>query len=380
MDSIRKRKKTRGLALILAGALCFSNHFTFVSTAKNSDQTKKKMENDLSKLKKNKAAITNELSAATASLQSTVKEIEATQKELGISKARAIGHYELMKKRIKYIYESSSGDFMSMLLEAESMADLLNKADFISSVNEYDRSMLEKLRQIQADIAKKEKLLLKQQKNLNSQKKTLSKKYSQLTSMITDKSNDLAAYEKKLAEAKAAAEAAERLQREKEEAQKRAEEEKKQQEQNKKPPSNEENNNNNSKPDNKPDNKPGKPNKPSRPAAVEDVALFAGILECEAGSSNRAGLLAVATVIMNRLESPSFPNTLSGVIYQSGQFSPTWTGKLDKVLARGPKPLCYSVAKSALAGARHEKVLNCYSFRASFTGVPGITIGGNTFF
>ena len=57
-------------------------------------------------------------------------------------------------------------------------------------------------------------------------------------------------------------------------------------------------------------------------AATTDLVLFAAILECEAGSSGYDGLLAVATVIMNRVESPRYPNTLKGVIYQSGQFSP----------------------------------------------------------
>ena len=83
---------------------------------------------------------------------------------------------------------------------------------------------------------------------------------------------------------------------------------------------------------------------------------------------------------MNRKESPKYPNTITGVIYQRGQFSPTWTGKLDKVLQRGAKPLCYTVAKDALNGKRLAAVKNCYQFRASWTGHSGTVIGGNVFF
>ena len=108
--------------------------------------------------------------------------------------------------------------------------------------------------------------------------------------------------------------------------------------------------------------------KPAAPAETTDLVLFAAILECEAGSSGYDGLLAVATVIMNRVESPRYPNTLKGVIYQSGQFSPTWNGSLNRVLERGPSSLCYQVARDALNGKRLSSVSGCYQFRAAYTG------------
>src|SRR5699024_8440843 len=89
----------------------------------------------------------------------------------------------------------------------------------------------------------------------------------------------------------------------------------------------------------KPNSDNGTTQKPPQQSDTSDLVLFAAILECEAGSTDYNALLAVATVIMNRVESPRYPNTLSGVIYQSGQFSPTWNGSLSRVLERGPKPL-----------------------------------------
>ena len=100
----------------------------------------------------------------------------------------------------------------------------------------------------------------------------------------------------------------------------------------------------------------------------------------EAGSGGYDGLLAVATVIMNRVESPRYPNTLKGVIYQSGQFSPTWNGSLNRVLERGPSSLCYQVARDALNGKRLSSVSGCYQFRAAYTGHIGTIVGGNVFF
>ena len=115
--------------------------------------------------------------------------------------------------------------------------------------------------------------------------------------------------------------------------------------------------------------------KPAAPAETTDLVLFAAILECEAGSGGYDGLLAVATVIMNRVESPRYPNTLKGVIYQSGQFSPTWNGSLNRVLERGPSSLCYQVARDALNGKRLSSVSGCYQFRAAYTGHIGTIVG-----
>ena len=122
----------------------------------------------------------------------------------------------------------------------------------------------------------------------------------------------------------------------------------------------------------------GNNNTSSTPSSTSDVALFAAILQCEAGGYD--GMLAVATVIMNRVASPAYPNNLHDVIYQSGQFAPTWNGSLNKVLKQGASSTAYQVAQDALAGARHSAVINCLQFRSASTGVSGVNVGGNVFF
>ena len=59
---------------------------------------------------------------------------------------------------------------------------------------------------------------------------------------------------------------------------------------------------------------------------------MAAIIYCEAGAEPYQGKVAVGAVIMNRVRSSRFPNTISGVIYQKGQFGPAITGKLGRVL------------------------------------------------
>lgn len=82
------------------------------------------------------------------------------------------------------------------------------------------------------------------------------------------------------------------------------------------------------------------------------VKLLAALIYCEAGNQPYAGKVAVGAVVMNRVESRRFPNTMEGVIYQSGQFTPARTGKLARVLASNNIPsACYEAAYDALNGS-----------------------------
>lgn len=85
--------------------------------------------------------------------------------------------------------------------------------------------------------------------------------------------------------------------------------------------------------------------------SASDRDLMAAIIYCEAGAEPYQGKVAVGAVIMNRVRSSRFPNTISGVIYQRGQFGPAITGKLGRVLASGKATAeCYKAADAALAG------------------------------
>ena len=72
-------------------------------------------------------------------------------------------------------------------------------------------------------------------------------------------------------------------------------------------------------------------------ADSNDVAMLAALIECEAGGESYTGMVAVGAVVVNRVNSGSFPNSISGVIYQSGQFTPVATGTFQSVLARGAR-------------------------------------------
>lgn len=80
--------------------------------------------------------------------------------------------------------------------------------------------------------------------------------------------------------------------------------------------------------------------------------LMASIIYCEAGNQPYEGQVAVGAVIMNRVKSGSYPNSIEEVIYQSGQFGPATTGWLNRVRSsKGYSQTALQAAVDALNGS-----------------------------
>ena len=83
------------------------------------------------------------------------------------------------------------------------------------------------------------------------------------------------------------------------------------------------------------------------PAATEEnIYLLARIISAEARGEPYTGQVAVGAVVLNRVEHPSFPDTLSGVIYQSGAFTAITDGQFNEPISDS----AYSAARDALNG------------------------------
>ncbi len=109
-----------------------------------------------------------------------------------------------------------------------------------------------------------------------------------------------------------------------------------------------------------------------------DRDLLAAIIQCEAGGEPYAGKIAVGAVIMNRVCSGAFPDTVVGVVYQPGQFQPVRSGRLAIRLAEGANEECYRAADEVMAGANN--IGNCLFFRTVVPGIQGTIIGNHVFY
>lgn len=113
-------------------------------------------------------------------------------------------------------------------------------------------------------------------------------------------------------------------------------------------------------------------------ASYDDVTLLAALIQCEAGNELYEGQIAVGAVVMNRLRSGAYPSSISGVIYQSGQFPPAGQGMVASIAANGPKSSCVQAAQQALGGSDNTGGATCFS-RAS-SGRAGVVIGNHVFY
>lgn len=77
-----------------------------------------------------------------------------------------------------------------------------------------------------------------------------------------------------------------------------------------------------------------------------DYNLLARIISAESRGESYVGQVAVGAVILNRIEHPSFPDTVAGVVYQPGAFSCLYDGQFDEPVADS----AYSAARDALNG------------------------------
>lgn len=338
-----------------------------VDSVDSLEQSASELESELSGLNNELDQISSEISSIAQQIQDTAAEIEQVKADLAIAKGEEAAQYEAMKTRIVYMYENGNSSLLEMLFSSTSMADFLNRAEFFSTISEYDRALLEKLVDTQEAIAEKESLLAKEQENLLTLQEDLNEKEEALTSQISATSQELSTFTAQLEKAR------EELQN----AQDSLEEEVVPVEPEPEPEEPVESGSENSNSGNESDAEDDSEDE-NIAASASDVELFAALIECEAGSTDYEGMLAVASVVVNRMKNRHYPDTLRGVIYQSGQFTPAHNGKLDKVLKRGVKSSCVAAANDALAGKNN--VGDCLSFRSADSGHTGIIIGDNVFF
>ena len=354
-------------AVVCAITVCSINTIVYADDSVDvlEEQTSN-LQDKLDGLNHQLTTLSSEITELATKIEETDASVQKAQLDLAAAQLSEESQYEAMKMRIKYMYEAGNASLLEMMFTADSMADFLNNTEFIRNVTEYDRNMLEELKQVHKAIEEKEATLKEEQTSLTDMKAQLEERQGSLNTAISSTSGELTASADALSAAQAAQAAAEEAMNQQQADSGSAE-----------TPNTGGSSGGNTGGGNTGGN--GTITVPPSPEGTTDLVLFAAILQCEAGTSNYDSLLAVATVIMNRVSSGRYPNSINGVIYQKGQFSPTWNGSLNRVLNNGPVSLAYQVAQDALGGARLSSVSGCYSFNASYTGKPGIVVGGNVF-
>lgn len=349
----------------------------------NLESVKNKLETYLSELNSKLMELSEQLEDLGNQITTKEEEITTTKQELDAAKAKEEKQYIDMKTRIKFMYENGDTTYLQLFLEAESISDALNKAEYIMQIYDYDRDMLTKFKETKEEIAEKEKLLENEQEELFALQTEVEVKQQQVAEVVASTSTKISSYsseiastekkakeyEAKLAEQNDKLENLKQLQAQQKAAAEKAAKEKAAKEKADKEAAakGQESASTDS------ENNTGG----TSSSSAGDLAMLAAIIQCEAGGESTEGKLAVGSVVMNRVRSSSYPNTIVGVIYQSGQFSPVASGRFALVLAQGANSSCVSAAQRVLDGYSSGSWLQ---FRTVNSMIDGTVIGNHVFF
>jgi len=107
----------------------------------------------------------------------------------------------------------------------------------------------------------------------------------------------------------------------------------------------------------------------------EDIELIALVTMAEAEAEPELGKRLVIDTILNRVDSPRFPDTVDGVIYAPRQFSSMWNGRVDRCYVR--EDICVLVEEEL----RERTNSDCVFFRAGHygDGTPMFQVGNHYF-
>ena len=175
-----------------------------------------------------KASLAAQLESIAADMEEIQKNIEAKEEELTAKEEELVqakveenNQYEDMKKRIKYMYENGNVQFIEILLESQTIADFLNKAEYISTISEYDRDMLDEFQAVVEDVEQQEAEIQKEYDEMGDMQDELISKQEEVSTLVSEKEAQISELDSqlgdtnaKLAELEEAAAAAQRKQSE----------------------------------------------------------------------------------------------------------------------------------------------------------------------
>ncbi|MBO7334574.1 MAG: cell wall hydrolase [Lachnospiraceae bacterium] len=320
-------------------------------------------------LKQDLNALNSDLETISAHLddlenQISVKEqeISDTQAELETARETEKTQYEAMMKRIKFMYEDSETLYLEILFQARNFSELITLSNYVDSLASYDKMKYEEYQQLRIGIEELEARLQSERVDLEVLKEEATLEKANLMAVIENTSTKVSQYgdmideyERMIAEEEAL------LAKQKEDIaalKKQYEEEL-------------------------------RLSRLSANSVWRDISevsfddgdryLLANLIYCEAGGEPYEGQVAVGSVVINRVLSPVYPQTVSGVIYQRSQFSPVGSGRLAYALSvNKATQSCYNAADEAMSG--FSNVGSCVYFRTPIEGLSGIQIGHHIFY
>lgn len=170
-------------------------------TLKNLEGQKADTESYVRQLDQEMAAISSQLEELSGQIADKESEIAVTQEELSAAQEAEVQQYDAMKLRIKYMYEKGDTTFIDLILESKSISQLLNRAEYISQISQYDRQMLDEYAATRQTIADNEAKLESERADLLALQESTQAKHNSVEEFLAAKEEQLKSYETQIASA-----------------------------------------------------------------------------------------------------------------------------------------------------------------------------------
>ncbi len=326
------------------------------------NETTEGLKGQLNTLNANLTEVSNQLEDLESRIQAKNKEIEQTEAELEEARRIEEEQYAAMKKRIKFMYEKRDYMILELLFGSSGFSDFLNRSEYIQKLSRYDRNKLEEFKSTRQSIEETESRLQEEKEELDELRASVKEEQNRFAGLVNQAAGKISSYQREISETEAEMLEYERQLEEQKndiaQLQEQLAEER-------------------------------RLSQLAAQSAWRDISeitfaegdryLLANLIYCEAGNQPYEGQIAVGAVVMNRVMSSVFPDTVAGVIYQNRQFSPVASGRLALALAENhATDACYRAADAAMAG--NTTVGNCLFFRTPIEGLSGQQIGGHIFY
>ena len=224
-----KRRMRKVTALVLSIGMLLS--MTVTSGAVTIDEAQKKadeLQSQKNAAQAEKDTLAAKLNSIIAQMNKTQEELSAKETEISTAEEELVqakvdedDQYNSMKKRIKYMYEGGNTQFLEILMSSSNIGDLLNKAEYVSKLSSYDRDMLTAFQDTVKAVEEKEAKQQDEYEKLNTLQSSLVSQQTEAQTLISSKEAQIAEIQDQitdnanlLADLKAKAEEAKRLQEE----------------------------------------------------------------------------------------------------------------------------------------------------------------------
>ncbi|MDD6307535.1 MAG: NlpC/P60 family protein [Clostridiales bacterium] len=150
-------------------------------------------------------ALLTDMELLQADIANKEVEIDQAKTDLQVAQMEEKQQYEAMKLRIQYMYENGDRTFLTAIVEAEDISEMLNRVEYASEVYDYDRNLLTAYQETVKQVEDLTAQLEQEMRDMEELELSYEEQEKTLNQVITEKSAQIADFDKKLSNAKSLA-------------------------------------------------------------------------------------------------------------------------------------------------------------------------------